>query len=232
MPRTLPAVALLLFAASTFAQQAPLQTAAEATKYGKTSTSAEVVAFAQELAKRSPLAKYSTYGKTPEGRPLPLLVLSDPPVATPEEAVAAKKSVVMVTANIHAGEVDGKEAVLMLARDLVNEKDSPLLKKLVMVIAPNYNPDGNDKFGEWRKTQNGPREVGTRANAAGFDLPKLFAGSFGTLGAIVQATFKVQPMPAVDVTIVHPCPNVQGAAELGLSLSRTRALDAAVALDP
>ncbi len=69
-------------------------------------------------------------------------------------------------------------------------------------------------------------------NVSGFDLPKLFAGSFGTLGAIVQATFKVQPMPAVDVTIVHPCPNVQGAAELGLSLSRTRALDAAVALDP
>lgn len=68
-------------------------------------------------------------------------------------------------------------------------------------------------------------------NVSGFDLPKLFAGSFGTLGAIVQATFKVRPMPAVDVTILHPCPNVQAAAELGLSLSRTRALDAAVALD-
>ncbi len=175
MPRTLPAVALLVFAASVSAQQAPLQTTAEATKYEKTSSSAEVVAFAQELAKRSPLAKYTTYGTTTEGKPLPLLVLSDPPVGTPEEAVAAKKSVVMVTANIHAGEVDGKEAVLMLARDLTAEKDSPILKKLVVVIAPNYNPDGNDKFADTnRRTQNGPKSVGIRANAAGFDLNRDF----------------------------------------------------------
>lgn len=68
-------------------------------------------------------------------------------------------------------------------------------------------------------------------NVSGFDLPKLFAGSFGTLGAIVQATFKVRPMPAIDVTIAHHCPDVQAAAELGLSLSRSRTLDAAVALD-
>ena len=68
-------------------------------------------------------------------------------------------------------------------------------------------------------------------NVSGFDLPKLFAGSFGTLGAIVQATFKVRPMPAVDVTIVHACPDVQAAAKLSLSLSRSRTLDAAVALD-
>ena len=68
-------------------------------------------------------------------------------------------------------------------------------------------------------------------NVSGFDLPKLFAGSFGTLGAIVQATFKVRPMPAIDVTIAHHCPDVRAAAELGLSLSRSRMLDAAVALD-
>jgi dipeptidyl aminopeptidase/acylaminoacyl peptidase len=175
MPRTLPAVAFLLLIGFAPAQDKPLQTTAEATKYEKTSTSAEVVAFAQELAKRSPLAKYSTYGKTVEGKPLPLLVLSDPPVSTPEEAVAAKKSVVIVTANIHAGEVDGKEAVLMLARDLVGEKDTPLLKKLVVVIAPNYNPDGNDKFADTnRRGQNGPKSTGIRANAAGFDLNRDF----------------------------------------------------------
>jgi dipeptidyl aminopeptidase/acylaminoacyl peptidase len=175
MPRTLSAVALLLFAALSQAQDVPLRTTAEATKYEKTSTSAEVVAFAQELAKRSPLAKYSTYGKSVEGKPLPLLVLSDPPVATPEEAATTKKSVVLVTANIHGGEVDGKEAVLTLARDLVAEKDTPLLKKLVVLIAPNFNPDGNDQFAETnRRGQNGPKSTGIRANANGFDLNRDF----------------------------------------------------------
>ena len=175
MPRTLPAVALLLLVAPlTFAQDAPLQTTAEATKFAKTSTSAEVVTFCERLAKQNPKAKHGTFGTSGEGRPMPLLVLSDPPVATPEDAEKSGKPVVIVTANIHAGEVDGKEAVLALARDLANEKDGTILKKLVLVIAPNFNPDGNDKFGEWRKTQNGPKEVGTRANASGFDLNRDF----------------------------------------------------------
>lgn len=176
MPRTLPAVVLLLLAPLAFAQVAvpPLQTTAEATKFAKTTTSAEVVSFCELLAKQNPKAKHSTFGTSGEGRPMPLLVLSDPPVNTPEEAEKSGKPVVIVTANIHAGEVDGKEAVLALARDLLNEKESAVLKKTVLVIAPNFNPDGNDKFGEWRKTQNGPTLVGTRANAGGFDLNRDF----------------------------------------------------------
>ncbi len=176
MPRTLPAVALLLLAPLAFSQVAvpPLQTTAEASKFAKTTTSAEVVTFCELLAKQNPKVKQSTFGTSGEGRPMPLLVLSDPPVNTPEEAEKSGKPVVIVTANIHAGEVDGKEAVLALARDLVGEKESAVLKKLVLVIAPNFNPDGNDKFGEWRKTQNGPTLVGTRANAGGFDLNRDF----------------------------------------------------------
>lgn len=177
MPRTLPAVAFLLLAAPFAPAQVavpPLQTTGEVTKFATTSSSAEVVAFCEQLAKQNPKAKSSTFGTSGEGKPMPLLVLSDPPVGTPEEAEKAGKPVVIVTANIHAGEVDGKEAVLALARDLVNEKESAILKKLVLVIAPNFNPDGNDKFGEWRKSQNGPKEVGTRANAGGFDLNRDF----------------------------------------------------------
>jgi len=74
--------------------------------------------------------------------------------------------------NIHAGEVDGKEALLMLARDLATAKERPLLKDLILVFAPIFNADGNEKIDKNnRREQAGPAEgVGVRVNAQGLDL--------------------------------------------------------------
>lgn len=164
-----------LFAQQPPAQPAPLRTVAEESKFATTGTSAEVSAFVAELAKRTPLAKATTFGTTGKGSPLPLLILSDPPIATPQQAIEAKKPVALVFANIHAGEVDGKEAVLALARDLTATKDNAILKNLVVLIAPNFNPDGNDAISDKNRTsQNGPKAVGLRANADGFDLNRDF----------------------------------------------------------
>ena len=74
-------------------------------------------------------------------------------------------------ANIHAGEVEGKEAAQMLLRDLVSSSRK-LRDGLIVLIAPIYNADGNEKISnEHRKTQNGPPEgVGVRENAQDLDL--------------------------------------------------------------
>ena len=77
-------------------------------------------------------------------------------------------------ANIHAGEVDGKEALLMLARDLALAQDKALLEQLVIVFAPIFNADGNERLGNHRPEQAGPPQVGTRDNAAGLDLNRDF----------------------------------------------------------
>src|SRR5438477_597093 len=96
---------LLVFAPAAFAQQ----TVAEKTDYRATSRHADVVAFCQELAKKAPnVVRLAEIGKSGEGRSLPLLILADPPVSTPEQAAKANKLIVMAFANIHAGEVDGK----------------------------------------------------------------------------------------------------------------------------
>jgi dipeptidyl-peptidase 4 len=174
--RLAPLAAWLALAAPAAADQPPLQTVAEKSDYKATSRHAEVVAFCEELAKRSPLVRLGQLGVSGEGRKLPLVILADPPVATPEEAAKSGKPVAFVIANIHAGEVDGKEAVLALARDLVTAKDRPLLKELVIVFAPNFNADGNERIDKAHRTEQvGPAEgVGIRENAAGLDLNRDF----------------------------------------------------------
>src|SRR5947209_6490287 len=100
MPRHAAAwVGLVAFALPANAQAPALRTTAERTDYRETTRHADVLAFCEAVAKQSPLARYSTYGASNENRPLPLLVLSDPPVATPDEAAKSGKPVVLAYAN-------------------------------------------------------------------------------------------------------------------------------------
>jgi dipeptidyl aminopeptidase/acylaminoacyl peptidase len=153
-----------------------LLTVAEKSSYRATAHHADVVRFCEELAKSSPRVRLGELGVTVEGRKLPLLILADPPVATPEEAVRSGKLVVYAQGNIHAGEVDGKEALLMLARELVTSKEAPLLKKLIIVFAPIFNADGNERMSRTnRPGQVGPEEgMGIRHNAQDLDLNRDF----------------------------------------------------------
>ena len=176
MLRTVALLALVAVLCPTLTgAEPPLRTVAETSAYKKTSTSAEVLAFCEAVAKRSPNATLHSFGTTHGGRKLPLLVIADPPVATVEEAKKSGKLVVLAFANIHAGEVDGKEALLAFARVLTDKKNHPLLKDLIILLVPNLNADGNDAFGaNNRPGQNGPLETGTRHNAQNLDLNRDF----------------------------------------------------------
>jgi dipeptidyl-peptidase 4 len=152
------------------------RTVAEKSEFKATSMHEEVVAFCRELAKHSKKVTLDELGVTKEGRKLPLLILADPPLATPQEAVATKKMIVFLLGNIHAGEVDGKEALLAWARDVALADKHPLLKDLIVLVAPIFNADGNDRIDpKNRPEQRGPIQgVGIRANAQGFDLNRDF----------------------------------------------------------
>jgi len=158
--------------------RADLRTVAERSEYRATSTSEEVQEFLRILAGEDSIARVSSIGKSGEGKEIPLVVIADPPVATPEEAAKSGKAVVLCVGNIHAGEVDGKEALLALARNICADPKAhdALLKNVVLAIVPNFNPDGNDRMAkDTRPGQVGPEEgQGTRENAAGRDLNRDF----------------------------------------------------------
>lgn len=164
---------------------ATLQTRAEATDWQATCTSAEVVALLDTIAAKSPYATRVSMGTTREQRDMPVIILSDPPVKSAQAAheLAAKegRAIIFLFGNIHAGEVDAKEAYLMLARELALTDHpqrpadySNLLKQLIICIAPNYNADGNDQFGPIevnRPGQGGPAwGAGKRHNSMDLDL--------------------------------------------------------------
>lgn len=158
------------------AEDQPLLTVAEKSQFQATARHADVVDFCQRLAKASPVVRLGQLGTSSEGRALPLLILADPPVSTPEEARRSGKLVVYAQGNIHAGEVDGKEGLLMLAREIATTKSHPLLKELVIVFAPIFNADGNERMSKTsRPGQVGPAEgQGVRANGQGLDLNRDF----------------------------------------------------------
>jgi hypothetical protein len=148
-------------------------TRAERSGYAETSRHADVVAFLDTLARMDGRLFVTSLGRTTEGRDIPLVVASRPRVTTPAEARALGRPVVWVQGNIHAGEVEGKEALQMLLRDLALDPRPNVLDSLVLLAVPIYNADGNEKVGpqaRQRSAQNGPEEVGQRPNAQGLDL--------------------------------------------------------------
>ena len=145
-------IAFLAVAATAAAQSADMRTRAEITNYEETSTYADVTRVIDGFKATSSLVHTESFGKTEEGRDLPLLVISDPKVTTPEAARKLGRPIVFVQANIHAGEVEGKEAILMLARRMISGDLRQLTRQLVILIAPNYNADGNEKVNVMNRT--------------------------------------------------------------------------------
>ncbi len=168
---------LFAFAFSALAQESPeLKSQAETSHFEETSRYANVLQFFSELQKRSPLVRLETFGLSQEGRRLPLVILADPPLATPREASQSGKPIVFIMANIHAGEVEGKEAVQHLARRILLGDLKPVLSKLTILIAPIFNADSNEKINVLnRSEQYGPiGGVGVRPNSQDFDLNRDF----------------------------------------------------------
>jgi hypothetical protein len=149
------------------------QTRPERTNYAETSSYADVLGFLDSLARGGAPLRRGLLAVSPQGRDVPYVIASRPMVDGPSDAHRSGKPILYIQGNIHGGEVEGKDAVLMLLRDLSVGALRPLLDSVVLLIVPIYNADGNDAFAAGdrnRPGQNGPTTVGRRANGQGLDL--------------------------------------------------------------
>lgn len=149
------------------------QTVAEKSDFTATSLSKEVTDFVKTCAGKSNHVSDFVWGKTVEGREMIGAVVSKRPY---KMGVADDRNVVLLLGNIHSGECAGKEALLMMLRELTYNVDHPWLDNNVIIFAPNYNADGNDRMGKNnRPGQIGPiAGMGRRENAQQLDLNRDF----------------------------------------------------------
>lgn len=133
---------------------------------------AQTMEFCNKLKGLSSCLKIESMGKSPQGRDIPLLIVDQNHNFTPAAVRKSGNIVLMVQACIHAGEPDGKDAGLMLLRDmLLKGKHKELLDHVTLLFIPIFNVDGHERFGPFNRiNQNGPDEMGWRTTAQNLNL--------------------------------------------------------------
>ena len=136
----------------------------------ETPTYAETISFLEQMLSGNRFARIRTFGQTAKGVDMKYVVIGRQ--HTPQQARNRNKAVVFVQNAIHGGEMEGKDAWLLLIREILATGElHHLMKHLVLVVIPVFNIDGHDRRGHWnRPNQVGPVEQGWRTTAQNLDL--------------------------------------------------------------
>jgi len=162
----------MILAAATTARGDDWVTFYEQSGFKETPSYAQTVDYCKRLAEASPWVHYTTFGTSPRGRDLSLLIVDRDGRFAADEVRRSDNAVFLIQAGIHSGEIDGKDAGLMLIRDIAIRKElESLLDHVTILFMPIFNVDGHERFGPYnRANQNGPEEMGWRTTAANLNL--------------------------------------------------------------
>ncbi len=142
-------------------------TVAEKSGYERTTSSAEVLEFLNTMKWNSECVQVINVFTSELGRVCAALVLANPRVNSPEEARRSGKPVIYLQGNIHPPETEGKEALLMVMRDILVGKSKHLLDNQIIIICPNFCVDGNDALSLQQGT---PHLIGSGTDSKGYNL--------------------------------------------------------------
>jgi hypothetical protein len=182
----------------------PWITPAEQSGLERTPTYDETVAWLARLDEAAPQIALQSIGRSPEGREIWMAVVSKEGAQAPDELAANGRPTLLAHAGIHSGEIDGKDAGLMLLRDLtVGGSLAPLLDRVNLLFVPILNVDGHERSSRFaRINQRGPEEMGWRTNARNLNLNRDFTKlDTPEVRALVAALGRWKPELYVDLHV-------------------------------
>jgi len=132
----------------------------------------ETMRYFEHFTRETQNAKMVTLGFSPQGRAIRCLIVSNKREFTAPKARDSGKLIVLIQNGIHAGEIEGKDATMLLLREiLITKEKEHLLKNLIILVLPIFNVDGHERISEFnRPNQNGPTEMGWRTTSLNYNL--------------------------------------------------------------
>ncbi len=166
---------LMFFQSADFIYTQPLETwktGFELSGYLETETYEETMDYFKRLANYSDFAEFFKFGESPQGRDLNCLVVASNGEFTPAKAKSSGKAIVLIQNGIHSGEIEGKDASMILLREILVEQKNPgWLNNVILLVVPIFNVDGHERRSKYNRiNQNGPLEMGWRVTAQNLNL--------------------------------------------------------------
>jgi hypothetical protein len=133
---------------------------------------AETIEYFRKLDRFSPYANLISFGVSPQGRELHCMVVSNDEAFSPADVRRSGRPVILIVNGIHSGEIEGKDASMLLLREiLVTKEKLSLLDNVILLVVPVFSVDGHERFGPYNRiNQNGPKEMGWRTTAQNLNL--------------------------------------------------------------
>ena len=191
----------------------PWATPFEQQNYQSTPNYQDTMAWLDNLVDSSDLLHKVSLGKSPQGRDIWMIVASAEGAQTAKQLGQNGKATVLVQAGIHSGEIDGKDAGMMLLRDISHGNKRTLLENVNLLFVPILSVDAHERSSEYnRVNQRGPINMGWRTTANNLNLNRDYAkaddyflhstslfydADSWTVGAGIRNVFNKEP-PVVD----------------------------------
>ncbi len=218
---------MLSLASIIAAAEEPLTTHAERSGFRQTGRYTEVESLCAAYARRWPDAvRCETLGRTPEGRPMLVLVVSRSGALSAADARRRGTPVLLVQGGIHAGEIDGKDAGFLALREMLDGTAAKgALEHVVVVFVPVFNVDGHERMGRWnRPNQRGPEEMGWRTTAQNLNLNRDYVKADAPeMQAMLRLVDTWDPIAYVDL---HVTDGAQFEHDISINLEPSHSGDA------
>ncbi len=176
MKRNILYILALLLLAACSTDEPDLVTTFEKSNFTETDSYEGTMAYAKRLAKQFKEVHYQSIGQTAQGRDVPLLIIDENGYTSPRKIRKSGKNIILVQSCIHPGEPNGKDAMFLLVRNMLTDRENrDLLHDFSFLFIPVLSPDGLANFSPFNRiNQNGPKQMGWRVNAQGLNLNRDF----------------------------------------------------------